>query len=656
MPKQLNLLKECGFKLELPDSSQEPLVWFKRLVIWSDSKTKIRSISFRPGLNIVWSPDLSDQPVGNQPRALGHGSGKTLLCRMMRYCLGEDRYTTAEQRNSIALAFPKGMVGAEIMIAGTLWAILRPIGTGRQHYAAPEIRLEELVYGDFDQTTLDPLFSSLEQKVLTGDVISLVSGESPHHAWLTALALISRDQECRFNHALELRSAASDSGSPVRSLSLTNILDSLRVAVGAVNPKEFELRSEIKVKEAEYKESLKEVEHQDWEIKRLRRKISTQLSFVEEDHSPGKIGLKIFLDAAKANITKVDGADFVNKGVLASQRKKSNKAQLLAQELSVDLEKVQTVIPEVERQISLIKGELPQLVFSSYKSDNPLCPVCEVPIDRALAEGCNLSHKLQNSSDIKARWEARDSELRDETGRLKVLKEDLKVITSKLTNARKDADEQSRGLTLMESEEREQRESWYKARRMLDDVNRLDELYAAKETTSSASVKQASAIEKKRQAAGRYRDEQANIITRLSSLFDSIIREFIGVDAKGRVAIDGTGLKLSVEMGGERSTAAIDSLKVIAFDLAIMCMSMEGRTHLPALLIHDSPREADLGLSVYHSLFDFMEKLEKTSSKPLFQYIVTTTTRPPDHLLVKPWLIETICGAPAEARLLRKNL
>ena len=141
----------------------------------------------------------------------------------------------------------------------------------------------------------------------------------------------------------------------------------------------------------------------------------------------------------------------------------------------------------------------------------------------------------------------------------------------------------------------------------------------------------------------------------LSRFFNAIIRAVIGTDATGRVSFDGNGLRASVELGGERSTAAIDSLKVIAFDLATMCMSIEGRTHLPAFLVHDSPREADLGLSVYHRLFRLAHNLEETGAQPLFQYIVTTTTSPPDELRTRPWLAETLGGA-AESRLMKRDL
>ena len=135
-----------------------------------------------------------------------------------------------------------------------------------------------------------------------------------------------------------------------------------------------------------------------------------------------------------------------------------------------------------------------------------------------------------------------------------------------------------------------------------------------------------------------------------------MIRELVGPTAHGKVALDGNRLQLKVEMGGDRSTTAIESLKVIAFDLAVMCMSIEGNTHIPAFLVQDSPREADLGLSVYHDLFHFVRKLEQIGNQPLFQYIITTTTRPPDELSQQPWLRETLRGAPAQERLLRRDL
>jgi uncharacterized protein YydD (DUF2326 family) len=191
---------------------------------------------------------------------------------------------------------------------------------------------------------------------------------------------------------------------------------------------------------------------------------------------------------------------------------------------------------------------------------------------------------------------------------------------------------------------------------LIDDANRLGEYLLAQEEKHTSAETRDGEIEKMRERTVAFRDEQADVFGRLSRFFNAIIGEIVGSNAGGKVTLDGNGLKLSVELGGERSTAAIDSLKVIAFDLAVMCMSTEGGIRLPAFLIHDSPREADLGLSVYHRLFHLVRNLEQGKDQPLFQYIVTTTTRPPDELSDKPWLRGKLGGAPAEARLLRRDL
>jgi hypothetical protein len=101
---------------------------------------------------------------------------------------------------------------------------------------------------------------------------------------------------------------------------------------------------------------------------------------------------------------------------------------------------------------------------------------------------------------------------------------------------------------------------------------------------------------------------------------------------------------------------AMESLKAIAFDLATLLMSIEGRTTLPAFLVHDSPREADLGEAIYHRLFRLMQRLERLSDEPPFQYIITTTTQPPEDLCQEPFLVAELQGAEVDGRLLRRNL
>jgi hypothetical protein len=90
--------------------------------------------------------------------------------------------------------------------------------------------------------------------------------------------------------------------------------------------------------------------------------------------------------------------------------------------------------------------------------------------------------------------------------------------------------------------------------------------------------------------------------------------------------------------------------------LAALAMTIEGRTRLPGFLVHDSPREADLGESIYNRVFEFARKLEGYGPGPLFQYIITTTTEPPEELRGSQWTRLILRGAPAEERLLKVDL
>ena len=149
-----------------------------------------------------------------------------------------------------------------------------------------------------------------------------------------------------------------------------------------------------------------------------------------------------------------------------------------------------------------------------------------------------------------------------------------------------------------------------------------------------------------------HRSAVAELIGELSERYDAVFRELVPTDARCSVKFDGNGLGIKVPVDG----AAIDSLKVAVFDLAVLSMAVEGRTRHPGFLIHDSPREADLGGSIYVGLFDLAKKLEGFGPAPVFQYIVTTTTDPPGEFHSEPWLRLKVRGAPTEERLLKVTL
>ena len=657
MTRQLDLLGPSDLRITPQAGCTEPRLWVRKLVLWSEPGVVLREIKLRPGLNIVWSPDPGDQAKRVRGRSIGHGSGKTLFCRLIRYCLGENRFAPEDQRSSIALAFPRGEVGAEVVLDGTVWAIVRPIGMNRQHYAIPDGDLDSIIAGEAASTGIEPFLKAVESTIMSADVAALVPGDRPFHAWLVALAWLARDQECRFDKVLDWRSPASDSDSPARNLSGGKTLDALRALIGAITPEECRLRDEISQLEAKQKHSAQEIGHCRWEASKTQTRLTSLLGLRRDEVPAGRLAIDVYRKTAKEMLAKVaavnSATDVSDLDRLRLTREDANKR---VNDFLTEMAVIEAEILVTERLLSEMRGELPALSFSVNQAKSPVCPICEVPIDHALAEGCKLSHKLPNAEEIRLRWARLNDDIDQESVRLRELIERQGYIKDVLPTASQQAEDLKAQVRLVEQAREARTDAWYKARRLIDETGRLDDLLDALDKMHASTDKLAEKTEGKRDQTKALRDAQAISFHRLSNFFDSIIRHVAGPDTEGKTTLDGNGLKLSVRLGGERSTPAIDSLKVIVFDLAVLCMSMEGRTHIPAFLIHDSPREADLGLSIYHQIFYLMQDLEKVGEQPLFQYIVTTTTRPPDELQKAPWLRDTLGGSPADARLLRRDL
>lgn len=556
MPRQPELMSTSDLRVKPQPGATEPRLWVRRLVLWREPGDVLREVKLRPGLNIVWSPDPADGKRAKRSQSMGHGSGKTLLCRLIRYCLGEDKFAPEDQRDSIAAAFPKGLVGAEVILDGTPWAILRPIGMTRKHYAIPDGDLEEILKGKIEQTGIEPFIAAVESVVVTPDVASLIPGGRPSHGWLVALAALTRDQECHLNKVVGWRSPDSESSSPARSLSSQKILEALRVLIRAITPEECRLQEDIAQQETKVKNSEKEISHRRWQVKQTKTRLVPRLGVRQEEVPPGRLGLDFMRQAAKEALvraTKVNpGVDVSDMGKL---RAASEAAEKAAGDLATELAVISARLPEIERLLSELKGERPGISFAVHKAENPHCPICEVPIDRALADGCKLSRELPDLEEVRARRVKLEREIEDELQRLGILNARKLAIEEELPGAQKTAEELKNQVIAIEKAREARTDAWYSARRLLDDINdlenRLDRLERMQGETNGLS----SQIREKKERLRAFREAQANVFHQISQFFDALIRQVVGPGAEGKVTLDGKGLRLSVKLGGERSTA-----------------------------------------------------------------------------------------------------
>lgn len=100
------------------------------------------------------------------------------------------------------------------------------------------------------------------------------------------------------------------------------------------------------------------------------------------------------------------------------------------------------------------------------------------------------------------------------------------------------------------------------------------------------------------------------------------------------------------------------SATVLGFDFACPIGYITGLGQLPGLFLHDSPREADMEDAMYHRMFDLAAHLEAVfaGAEPSFQYIVATTTPPPDELDREPYVRLRLDARQEDGLLLRRRL
>lgn len=660
MPQQHEMFEPPKLSLTVPAGVREPRLWVRRLAIWeAPGGQKIRDISLRPGLNVVWSPDgFDDDNAAAGVRAIGHGSGKTLFCRLLRYCLGEQRFADETQRERIALAFPNGIVGAEVMLDGVCWAVVRPLGIRRRHVAIADGNLDEIAAGDGATTSIDPLIEAIEQGIVTPGIASLARLHPGQKAWPIALAWLTRDQECRFDDVLDWRSPASGSDAPLPASGRETgpRREALRAFLAAITEEEQHSRRTEETLRTDVANAEREISYMDWDRDRRRNRLIDQLGLVENSLPDMPLLLEVFQKAADERLAiaaELPTGDMVE---LGQARKALQEAREELRRADEERIRIEAQIPAEKQVLTLLSSEIPGLSSAAGSAASQVCPICEVPIDTALAAQCKLSHKLHDEAECRARLTKKRQEIDDQTQKIDGLEARLKTLQPTIALGRQYVEQAEKRVQAIESVRDARASAWQTATRLKEGVERFAELSTERDAARKRLRSLEDKLSKERETLAAFRDKQGLTFGKISRKFSAIIRRLVNDSARGAVTLTGNGLEIVVDVDGDRRTAAIESLKVLAFDLACLCLSVEGSTRVPAFLVHDSPREADLGLSIYDELFRLMRELEALTETTAFQYIVTTTTRPPDDLRCDPWLRLILRGAPGSERLMGRDL
>jgi hypothetical protein len=609
-------------------------------------------------VNIIWAPP--HEPAGEnalfQNGVAGHTAGKTTFCRLLRDVLGEHSFAPEGTRRRIRDKLSSAWVVAEVVVDDATWIIARPFGIGPHPFCIRGGTIGQVTDGD-DRLDYQEFLEAIDSATTGTLTAARFPASDVSVRWEHLLPWLSRDQECRFANFLEWRHSSSDSEAP--SLTVDERQFVVRSTLGLISDEEraeeqTNARLILQKREASEKEPL--FLHQArTDHARVSTALGVDLPFPSNP---------LFASQARAELDRQMAELIQHEQRLSEGDRRAHLRDALEQAIAAETN-ARRNLQETESRLTWEQTTWAQLAGSSQSALLETLLVatdrCNVPMSLAREQNCPLA--VSRPIDLASRRSERTAaeELDVQRRLVETLEASVANTRKALASAQTATTSARRTFLSSATAFDEERGKLFEEKARLSQIARLVQnadtagRQAAEQTESISRIE--GQIKESYARQDQLRSQRRQAISRFSARFDYVVRAILGDEVAGRVDTAGRSLALIVEEHGERDSAAIATVKLLAFDLAALTASAEGHGVFPRFLIHDGPREADLAPDIYERLFLFVRELEKCcSGEPSFQYILTTTTRPPDAFQSEPWLRLRLSGVPAEERLLRCDL
>ncbi len=602
----------------------------------------VRQFKCRPGINILWSkPEPFDEGVGLYGDGVsGHSTGKTLFCRILRGLLGEKHFGPDDTKDRLAAAFDELWAVAKIRLNGQSWIVGRCLTEGISSSFAEQSEDETEVLEKETRGSFISFTDELDR--IHGAITAPLVNSEP---WLHLLECLSRDQEARFSSLTKWRDASA--GSTGFQMSKQDRHAILRILIGALDPDEFRLRSSI----SETEKQLKYDQDELLEVATRDKSNQERLKELYDDIPEITLDLEDLAEAARrlesaievrqqavneqAELGRSPATEALENELEILQNTKS-KADTRTTELSVTIPAKELQLTTVSKSIELIQTKDHS---DPKRADEHYCPR---GILYAREKGCLEDPSKVDPLSLKE---------------LEELQADEKTLPAEITRLKNEQADLAKKLPTLISEEKRLQKALNKQR--LDDLGNLAKqqillprlrdlkrLLVAAELSSTTHMtkldlktKSENRIQSSKERIRLLREDQQSNLFYLSDIISDLIRALMGKDTKANLNLLEEGLVVNAwKETGVRKTrlsgAALESIKAITLDLAMVIQGIEGKSQHPRILIHDGPREADMARVVYERFFLYLLKMEAAfaTRPPAFQYFLTTTTPPPSNM------------------------
>ena len=643
----------------LPQTTQTdpPNLWIRRLLLFESPDKRnelLRDIPFHRGLNIVWGVELSDEAGIDDAHPVtlsGHSVGKTTLCRLIRYCLGESTFGNAGAMIRVRGTFPQGWVGMELTVAGQDWSVLRPVGHARESKAAQGFSVKQIFDLDREQNRFGEFMEHLQNTMMGGLRANRPPNSAKIYEWKHLLAWIARDQEARFQSLHDWRSPRSGADTPRFDKPKEHALYLIRLVLDLIQEEELCVTRSIA-------ETEKELAQLDSWIADLQNEPKFRLNAQEQelkDQLGLQAGLPLNVDETDLlsplvirRVTLTNNVSNLQREIEAIDQRIAEKRVWLAsydEQRRAFRDAMHTTAKATEQDHSgepeddtirklrglrgkdCVYGDIPFSECSYVKQR-------VVEVDKII----NLQKKREDRrviSETERRLEILQQQRKDHDQIVALLDELRRKLATDIS------EKGGKERELVNQRSQLQRLDYHLAqRRMALDLmeGRTPNTQLEKGTARATELR--NTVNRQKAELQLQQDSHQERLSRIGEIYDRLVKGALSGTYSGSLGMTRGDVQFEILEAEGLSGEAVETLALVLADVAAMICACSGIGHHPRFLMHDSPREADLDRHIYNRYLGMMMNLTREfggrEAAP-FQYIVTTTSPPP------PELRETIC-------------
>ncbi len=667
MPRQEELFPPTtGFH---PDTSlSEPRLWVREMRIYRvlapGEGNLLRQITLRPGLNILWARprDRTQAPQLHAPGVSGHATGKTTFCRFVRHLLGEAAFGNDEQRARLRQVLPDGWLVGEVRIDGETWLVCRPFKIG-SHAAIYRGRAIENLFADDDgRVSIEDYRTRLDEVLAEPLPVATFATSPTPITWAHLMQWLTRDQECRFAGLADLRHSTSDSEAPDMAAEDRHFL--FRAVLGLIDTTE---QAELEIN----KTLLGKRQRAERDAPLLRFRGDSALARIRGQLPDFRTDLTgaDFLNAVtvewKRRVSDFDGQ---LKSVREPESLRTARAKVVEAEGTLRVaqqqaDEISDTVEWIDQQMKNLRGETSDSALDEWvRKKFPPDRFCGHSLAEAIEWECPLVRgrtlpieKPANSVPTKPTLDQLQERRRTESARLtsalQVTAQRKAMATAAGSALQTEAETYDRVRSSLSQQSAECGSIAAEAERAFSDQSEAERLGKSLEELDQK-------IRQSQERQGVIREQQNAALSAFSETFGRVARAVLGDDVTGSIRFRGRQMRPTLVHDIDLTSAALETLKIICFDIAALVSGVEGRGGHPRFLIHDGPREADMDAELYQRLFLLIAELEEAfENRPLsFQYLVTTTEPPPERMQKTPWLLSPVLDASTqEGKLLGEH-